>query len=175
MFWFGLGGFLVYAATVGVSFVLRRDELSELSSDMRLQVALGVIVLPVFVQAMVAELTARVLRKRIFDVRLRSRFAPFVLGVITAVLSVVTVAGLLPFVNDLRYEIACIAIPAIFYSCVIIACTPRIRKGVCLHCNYAISADMARCPECGKFSNHIVKEQISESRVLEEHPTGVRC
>ncbi|MFO0857748.1 MAG: hypothetical protein U0640_10375 [Phycisphaerales bacterium] len=153
MIWFGLGGCFIYTATLVASYFLRREDLFNLSTSAYAQFLLGVVVLPVLVQVLVAEATAKLLRKRIFDIRLQTRFTPLVLGTLVAILSVATTAAILPFVGDLRFEIALLAAPAALYSFLFIAFSPKVRQGVCLYCNYTLATSMHRCPECGKFNS----------------------
>lgn len=173
MFWFGLGGLLVYVSTLVVSLVLKQDEMREMSVTGIATMLLGVVMLPVLVQTLIAELTAKILCKRLFDVRPRSRFKLFALGGIVTLLSIVVTAFTLPFVGELRYEIASLAIPAGLFAFLIVAFTARVRPGRCLHCNYSLSVGVARCPECGEFVQSVLpaRQECLVASALEQKPT----
>lgn len=149
---FALGGLFAYLVVLGVGLVLGWEWVPSAPRAMLIEEALILVGVPATLQALVGDVTGKVLRKRAFHPRGRAGFGTAAMGVVAAALATGATAVALPKLGERVSDALVMGLAALVCSGVVVALMPRVRKGTCVRCAYdlAASGEPARCPECGE-------------------------
>lgn len=146
------GALLGYSAFLLLAGVMTWADRHTLDGQPWFVLAMLLVVLPACVQALAGDLTARLLRKRLFDHRAHATYTLMSLGAVVAIAVVLATTFTLPFQDDRFSDAVILAAYGAVISTMAVAFLRRTRSTHCVTCTHDLaSAGMPpRCPECGQ-------------------------
>ncbi len=144
----------------------------ELGSEVRaswVELLLGGVMIPAIAQELAADVVGRLLRRRLFDSRVRGAWGLARLAIIASAGSLAASAVAMPLVDRITgegttHDALVVGVSAALCGGLCSLFLSRVREGVCGHCGYELASKVSRCAECGRFSDD--RDQQPDSNAL---------